>query len=190
MPVYPLPNHRDGRQATVSDGVHTTEDVKAGRAKRQHRGSDIMYRRKAAATAPQHPYGSKWYEIPSDYDCVVLATHTGQVIMAEDSRTGWWVVLDLGEGIGLAYHHLRRVLVVPGAVVGEGTPLGFVGGNTAEGAYGLWHLHFDVADAVRFDVKDMRRMNRLDGHFVDPELHHLKGLRHVPLEEVGGGYGG
>lgn len=163
----------------ISDDFHSLADVRAGRAKRQHRGADLMYR-KRLPTSPKHPYSSKWYEIPADYDVPVLACETGRVALAEDSPTGWWVVLDLGQDVGLAYHHLRSVLVKPGAFVGEGTPLGLVGGSPRPGDYGLWHLHFDRATRGEFNARRMRLLNRLDGVFEDPAPYLAK-LGHVAL---------
>lgn len=191
--VFPLPDHLDGRPAVLSDGFHTLDDVKARRARRQHRGGDFMYRRRARAEHPQHPYGSPWYEVPlpadlGGYDVPVLAPETSGVVLAEDSPTGWWVVLELGEGRAVACHHMRSVLVVPGAVVGAGTPLGILGGSPRAGDYGLWHLHFDRAEGVGLDVARMRRDNRIDGHFVDP-LPYLASARHVLLADVPGGFG-
>lgn len=182
--IFPLPNHRDGRQASVSDGFHSLADIAAGHAKRQHRGSDLMYRRTVKADpAKEHPYGSTWYEIPANYPTPALATHTGRVVLAENSVTGWWVVLDIGGAVGLAYHHLQNVVVRPGAFVGAGTPLGTVGGSPRPGDYGLWHLHFDRAEGCKFDIGRMARYNRMDGVFSDPEKTHLPGLRHVALPD-------
>ena len=83
MSTFPLPLHADGRPGRISDGFHSIDAVHAGRAKRQHRGADLMYR-KLLPTAPQHPYSSKWYEIPKPprlggYDVPVLAVETGKI---------------------------------------------------------------------------------------------------------------
>lgn len=183
MPTYPLPNHRDGRLAVISDGFHSMADVRAGKAKRQHRGADCMYR-KAAASTPVHPFSSKWYEIPADYCTPVLAPETGVVMAACELRTGWWVALGFGKGRAMACHHLKGSLVTVGNVVGEGTVLGFVGGSPT--GYGLYHAHVDYATDCGLAPARLKRLGRLDGKFVDP-AEYLKGCRHVSLESTGFG---
>ncbi len=190
MSTYPLPRHVDGRKACVSDGFHTLDDLRLGRSKRQHRGADIMFR-KLLPSKPQHPHSSKWYEIPKPlihggYDVPVLAVGTGMVAAAGRLNTGCWVALDLGGGVGVAYHHLSRVLVQPGLCVGEGTPLGFVGGSPV--GYGLWHLHFDYATGCRWEPARLAKICRLDGTFGNPAPF-LATCRHVTLAESWGELG-
>ena len=187
MATFPLPRHADGRLSRISDGFHSIDDVHAGRAKRQHRGNDLMYR-KFLPNSPQHPYGSKWYEIPKPaslggYDVPVLATETGIVVAAGTLSTGGWVALDYGGGRGVAYHHLSSVLVTTGPVVGEGTPLGFVGGSPV--GYGLWHVHWDMAVGCKFDRVRLAKLGRLDGTFIDGAAYLAK-CQHVALAEVWG----
>lgn len=162
-----MPNHPDGRKPTISDGYHSLADVRAGKAQRQHRGCDVMYR-KPHATTPVHPYSSKWYEIPNPaggWDCPVLAVGVGRVVVAEKLATGFWVALDMGGGVGVAYHHLRAVWAQPGAFVGEGTELGLVGGSPV--GYGLWHLHFDRAVGCSFGARHLAK-GLMGGTYQDP----------------------
>jgi murein DD-endopeptidase MepM/ murein hydrolase activator NlpD len=187
MPVFPLPRHRDGRKANISDGFHSRADFKAGRAPREHRGADLLYWCSPAVT-PNHPYTNKngRYEIPSDYDVPVLAPQTGVVVASAQLATGWWVALGLSKGLGFAVHHLKAALVTTGAVVGEGTTLGFVGGSPRAGDYGLFHAHVDYATGCGFAPTRLRALGRLDGRFVDPEPY-LRTCRHVDLSETGFG---
>lgn len=193
--IFPLPKHNDGRKASVSDGFHAKGDMKY-RNGVGHRGSDVMYRKKAAS-APVHPYSSKWYEIPKPaglggYDVPVLAVETGKIVAACKLTTGYWVALDLGGGVGVAYHHLQHIFVdatqVDGAypVVGEGTPLGSVGGSPV--GYGLWHLHFDKATGCKFDANFLAKYGRLDGKFVDAGKY-LAGCTHLSLVDAWGEHG-
>jgi murein DD-endopeptidase MepM/ murein hydrolase activator NlpD len=162
-----------------------------------------MYRKKAAST-PVHPYSSKWYEVPKPtgtvdgygiiggYNVPVLAVETGEVIAAGKLDTGFWVALDIGNGNGVAYHHLREIFVSAAVtdgmhpVVGEGTPLGILGGSPT--GYGLWHLHWDKATSCKFDPRFLAKYGRLDGVFIDAGKY-LATCKHLSLEEAWGDHG-
>ncbi len=184
-----MPIHQDGRKPRISDGRHTKADVEARGSGRVHRGQDLMYRRRKAARRPyDHPWSSKWYEIPRDIRTPALAAFTGKVIAAGILETGGVVFLDHGGGIGTAYHHLRVVLVgqnvyvavgaslasgamsigAPefgiGDTVPAGYPVGVVGGSPI--GYGLVHLHFDYVTGLNVKRSTLRR-GRLSGSFQD-----------------------
>jgi murein DD-endopeptidase MepM/ murein hydrolase activator NlpD len=122
----------------------------------------------------------------------VLAVETGKVVAATKLDTGYWVALDLGGGIGVAYHHLRHIFVdaalVDGQypVVGEGTPLGTLGGSPI--GYGLWHLHWDKALGCQFNPAFLAKYGRLDGTFVDAAKY-LAGCTHLSLQDAWGEHG-
>lgn len=189
--IYPLPLHMDGRKATISDGFHSSKDVADGKAKRQHRGADFMYRRRLPVLFPAkaHPWGSRWYEIPQNYQVPALACENGIVLVAEKIKTGWWVALALGMevspaaagGKALAYHHLDSICVHAGDAVRAGQPLGIVGGSPV--GYGLKHLHFDLAVNCRFDLNRIKTLGRLDGLHIDPSAY-VKAFRHLTLDQA------
>lgn len=189
--TYPVSIHEDGRKPRISDGHHSKADVAAKRAKRQHRGQDIMYRRRTAARRPYgHPWSSRWHEIPRDVRTPALAAFTGRVIAAGIIDTGGLIMLDHGDGIGTAYHHLRGVNVgaaiymavaeTPslasgaislgrpkfriGDIVPAGYPIGVVGGSPT--GRGLVHLHFDKVTNLNAKRSTLRR-GRLFGTFQD-----------------------
>jgi hypothetical protein len=190
VPTYPLPKHADGRKAQISDGYHSREDYSSGKSKRVHRGADIMYwipRLAKHRGKVDHPYSTGGYEIPrpsqlGGYDVPVLATETAEVFAVRRIRTGWWVGLHLGGGRCVAYHHLSFVMVAEGYAVGEGTPLGHVGGSPV--GYGLLHLHFDYAVNCK-----RRNAERLDGVFHDPADYLKTCTRHLTLEQAWNGDG-
>lgn len=210
-PVYPLPRHADGRKAQISDGYKSEAEwtawklydaaIRAGeqptkppfpRPPRQHRGADIMYwipRLSPRRGLKRLPYSTGGYEIPppagepGGFDVPALAPEAGQVVAAARLSTGWWVALDIGNGVGLAHHHLRCVLVERGQLVARGQPLGLVGGSPV--GYGLWHLHFDRAERCRFDRAALERRGRLDGRFVDPAPYLARAV-HLTLEQAWG----
>ena len=188
--IYPLPRHADGRKASISDHFHSAADVKAGRAKRRHRGCDLMYWRPLLQRrGVRHPYQSAGYEVPppaelGGYDVPVLATELALVMLVQKLTTGWAVALRLEGGAGIVYHHVRGPMVSPGAFVPEGAPVAYVGGSPI--GYGLWHLHLDRYPKVTAWVFD--DLGRLGGGEEDPAPY-LKGGRSLTLEEAWGGVG-
>lgn len=190
--TWPIPRHLDGRPPRVSDSYHSAEDKAAGRSGRVHRGQDIMYRRREAAPKPyDHPWTSKYYEIPKNVLTPALAPWLGRIIAAGIIATGGVVWLDHGDGIGSGYHHLRGLLVgdeilqsegptlVRGAknvvslgapefkvgqIVPAGYPVGIVGGSPT--GYGLVHLHADVVKDLDVARSTLER-GRLAGKFQD-----------------------
>lgn len=136
--IYPVPNHPDGRLAQISDGFHAIGDMKY-RAGKGHLGADIMYRKRSSSPA-QHPWSSKWYEIPPRTPALAIAE--GRVIFAAKIGTGHQVRIDHGDQIATGYFHMSELLVSVGVTVAGGTPVGIVGGSPV--GYGLVHLHFDL----------------------------------------------
>jgi murein DD-endopeptidase MepM/ murein hydrolase activator NlpD len=206
--VFPLPRSLDGRAPTISDGFHSKADLAAGKAKRQHRGSDWMYRR-AKPGKFTHPWQSKAFEIPSDVQTPALAIWRGRVLVAGLIRTGGVVFLDHGGGLATAYHHLRGLLVgnrqvisrspyyevgqieymgKPELDVGDevpaGYPVGIVGGSPV--GYGLVHLHLDVATDVDIKNSTLER-GRLAGRF--QAMPSTRGWRLLDFEAAWGDQG-
>jgi murein DD-endopeptidase MepM/ murein hydrolase activator NlpD len=144
--AWPVPIAADGRRPTISDGFHEAGDptVRNGAG---HRGQDVMYR-KAWPSAPKHPWSSRWYEMLPRTPAI--AARSGEVFRCGRLSTGWHVILDHGEGIGTAYHHLSELVagIEHGSFVHTASPLGVIGGSPV--GYGLVHLHFDVAIGGRF----------------------------------------
>jgi murein DD-endopeptidase MepM/ murein hydrolase activator NlpD len=155
--VWPVPISADQRLPQISDGFHPAGNPKV-RGGVGHRGQDIMYRRPrfGPAHAP-FPWSSPHYEMLPRTPA--LAAHEGHVYRSGRLTTGFEVVIDHGDGIGTAYHHLSALLegAERGQFVGRGQPIGIVGGSPI--GYGLVHLHFDVAVDGRFidAAKPMRR---------------------------------
>ena len=191
LPVWtwPIPKHQDGRGPRISDGRKTKAQRDAKGSGRIHRGMDLMYRRKRASKRPyNHPWSSKWYEIPEDVPTPVLAAFTGRVIAAGIIDTGGLIMLDHGDGIGTAYHHLRGVYVgaryymsegpsllgnaawLPletvrvGGIVQAGEVIGAVGGSPR--GYGLCHVHFDLVHGLNARASTLKR-GKLKGRFQD-----------------------
>lgn len=176
---FSLPIHPDGRKATISDGFHERGDMRY-RNGVGHRGFDAMWR-KRLASPPDHPWSSKWYEAQKGRRVPVLARGPGRVVIAELLSTGGWVVLDHGMGVGTAQHHLAELLVVPGQLVVAGQPVGIMGGSPI--GYGLVHDHDDTAIGCAFDVKRMRKYQRIDGTCIDPAPFMTKAI-HITESEA------
>ena len=84
------------------------------------------------------------------YDPVVAAA-SGTVFYVGDFGTGGrTVMIDIGQGISIIYHHLNNYAVVKGDTVDAGQVVGYVG---MTGVTGGPHLHFSV---------------RLNGQYVNP----------------------
>jgi hypothetical protein len=208
--VAPMPTAIDGRSPQVSDGFHSAADLAAGKSKRQHRGTDWMFRCKKANQPPSHPWQSKWYEVPRGAPTPALAVWPGRVIAAGIIRTGGVVFIDHGGGLATAYNHLRGVLVGDvelssdganltdrialrggkceiriGDDVPAGYPVGIVGGSPV--GYGLVHLHLDVATGTDVKRSTLAR-GRLSGTFVDPGKR-VTGWRVLSYEQAWGDVG-
>jgi biotin carboxyl carrier protein len=175
---FSLPIHPDGRRARISDGVNLPSLAGYDPTRRQHRGFDAMYR-KPARSAPRHPWSSPWYEVPEPpARTPVLARGAGVVVECGRLNTGSWVVLDHGDGLGTAAHHLAELLVEPGQRVGSGQPIGILGGSPI--GYGLVHDHEDTAVGCAFNLKKLRRYERLDGRHINPAPF-MRAARHVTV---------
>lgn len=109
------------------------------------------------------PFGARaspFTGLPSRHEGVDLLAPPGSRVLAAAAgrvlRAGWSgsfglaVEIDHGRGVTTRYAHLARVLVRPGAAVGEGQPVGLVGSS---GRSTGPHLHYEV---------------RLAGEAVDP----------------------
>lgn len=166
LSVYPVCTDA-GRRARISDGYHSAADLAAGRAKRQHRGADLMWRRLSPAITLDH-FSSRWHYAPrGEWARVVVAAGPGRVVVARSSWaehgkvTGGAVILSHGAlmiggqstAVYTGYHHLSRVLVPDGGIVEAGEPIGVMGASPtpATAAWptpvlgGLVHLHYDLA---------------------------------------------
>jgi murein DD-endopeptidase MepM/ murein hydrolase activator NlpD len=174
--VWPMADARDGTRAQVSDGFHTKADLKAGRAKRTHRGVDIMYWSRVVLP-PDHPYVSPSGRFHIPIGTFALAAGPGVVTVSRKLATGWAVCIDHGSGVETAYHHMFGAEVEVGKVVRAGQRVGLVGGTPASSDLprgGLVHLHFDLV---------------VKGKFVDPEPY-LRTWPHLvvprPTSRIGG----
>ena len=81
-------------------------------------------------------------DISADEGTPVVAANTGRVAFAGDLTVrGRSVILDHGDGVFSAYHHLSEVAVVEGQPVNKGDLVGLVGHTgLAEGP----HLHWEI----------------------------------------------
>jgi murein DD-endopeptidase MepM/ murein hydrolase activator NlpD len=107
---------------------------------REHRGVDIMYRKKRRIGVANYPWATTSYEMFPNTPALAYAA--GMVVSSQPLSTGHQVVIDHGDGLKTGYEHLSRRLVDVGQQVEAGQPIGIIGGSPT--GYGLVHLHFDV----------------------------------------------
>jgi murein DD-endopeptidase MepM/ murein hydrolase activator NlpD len=178
LEFFPVPRALDGRQARISDGFHSVADWEAGRARRAHRGVDIEWPRRVAAltaAAKDHPWGSKWFYVPKDpHQRPIVAAAAGRVVICGPRvegglMTGQCVILEHARQVGTGYHHLEQIFAKVGDWIEAGQVVGIMGGAPPP-AFGLKHLHFDLA---------------YRGHFLD-SAPYLALLEHLTLEQAWG----
>lgn len=175
--VVPVPLHPDGRRAEVSSGWEVRSDG------RLHRGSDILYRRKAGESA-RAPNGAVppgvsvnepggWY-MPDGVPA--LSPWSGVVTVSEPRdhpdgySRGWAVRVQHSERWATQIGHIKKgsQRVKVGDRVGIGEPLGEIGGSRDN--EGLKHVHLGLYK---------------DGVLVDPEPY-VNGWQHVAIESGAG----
>lgn len=174
LDFFPVPRALDGRKASVSDGYHPVGD-KRFRNGYGHRGVDIVWKRRVPARAVDHPWGSKWFYVPRDpHQRPVVAAGAGRVVICgprieNGLLTGQCVILEHAHHVGTGYHHLESIFVKVGDWVEAGEVVGIMGGAPLP-AFGLKHLHFDLAH---------------HGKFLD-SAPYLAQLEHLTLEKAWG----
>lgn len=148
----PLPVLPDGRAAVITSAFRTKDRPK-------HDGVDLFYRwqpgdkpdfvgDKGAAGA--NPDGTPKWVVP--YGVCAIAAAAGVVQRAENSKTGYLVWIDHGNGLRTGYFHLRDVRVLIGRRVELGQALGEIGDNPAD--HDARHLHFELSPVDRCSPMD------------------------------------
>lgn len=186
----PMPRAVDGRPPVISDPFNLPGWPGYDPDHRAHRSGDWFYRIAAA-----HYHGGSHYEILPG--TTALAVLPGVVLYAElnyeawlhaksknkaDHCTGYVVVLDHGDGLRTAYHHLSRVDVDPGQSVAAGAELGLVGGSPNRAGFdpgtpGVVHLHGPDVILVKPGHHDGPTFDpQRAGLYVDPRPY-LKGAK-------------
>lgn len=138
--AWPLKVLPDGRRPTITSGHFLRNPDR-----KNHNGVDLFYRY-VPGSDPNTKVGDggrtsndKWW-IPDD--TMAIAAVPGVVELAGNSRTGWRVWIDAGDGWHVGYFHLTRIEVKPGDRVELGDPIGIVGDNPVD--TDARHLHFEI----------------------------------------------
>lgn len=139
--VFPLPDLGD-RRPEISDGF----SARATHEQRQHRGADIMFRRRhrgdlADVYRPGTRHGTPGYFMPDGVP--VLAVGAGLVTFARWTVRGYTVTIRHPEGVTTYYTHMASLAVALGQSVDAGTPIGTVGGDPKDPRH-LMHLHIEL----------------------------------------------
>jgi murein DD-endopeptidase MepM/ murein hydrolase activator NlpD len=146
--VWPVPSWQ-GRAPVVSDGWGSRRDG----GTRKHRGVDIMFKRMRrdellAEYPPGTPDGAKWFFMPRGL--VAVAAADGVVRSAGWAPSGNAIVIHHSSAWATFYAHLATLLVVDGARVTTGQPLGLIGADPQD-RQRLRHLHFALWHGARSD---------------------------------------
>ncbi len=130
--VWPMPTWQ-GMECKVSDGFSRHKTAR----KRQHLGSDLMYRNERRMKR-NLPETTPWYHCPSD-TVPMMAMGPGHVWFAGKTSTGWTVKIDHGLSVGFPlvtyYTHMSKLLIPEhsegpdGIEVGPGDQIGYVGNS-------------------------------------------------------------
>lgn len=145
---YPLRLLEGGRGPVITSGFYTENPSRS-----THKGVDFFYR---WTDSDQHmPTGDggaiekrgkrKWWIPPGTY---AVAAASGVVQVAANSKTGYRVWIDHGNGERTGYFHLQDCVVNAGDKVAAGDGLGQVGDNP--NGHDATHLHFEVSPTDRY----------------------------------------
>lgn len=196
---FPMPRLVDGRPPILTSGFNLPNHPGYDPKGRNHRGGDFFHE----ARELHWPLGDGHFGIYPDTPA--LAVLPGVVVFAELNYESWvnpgeWkkgnreacctgyvVVIDHGEGLRTATHHLASVCVEPGKRVEAGEMIGIVGGSPNRaggkpGSPGIHHVHLDTI-RVTPAHKDGERFNAQHaGSYCNPKPF-LKGAKYVQAGE-------
>jgi hypothetical protein len=154
---WPLRCLADGRKPIITSGFYSDNPSRP-----THRGVDMFFR--WLDSDPNVPVGDggairrkgkrRWWIPPNTF---AVAAAAGIVQRAGDTRTGFRVWVDHGNGERTGYFHgwaLAGGLTV-GSVVEAGQPLITVGDNPR--GHDATHLHFEVSPVGRYDPANPRK---------------------------------
>ncbi len=139
----PLPELKDGRKAVVTSSFRPPDRA-------NHNGVDLFYTWRPGdqpdfvgdkGAAGRNADGSPRWVVPDR--TFAIASARGTVLTAGNSKTGYRVWIDHGNGLRSGYFHLLDIRVGVGWKVEAGTPLGLVGDNPAD--HDGRHLHFELS---------------------------------------------
>jgi len=148
----PLPKLPDGRVAAITSEFRPPD-------RPNHDGVDLFYPWRAGdepdfvgdkGCAGKTADGKPKWVIP--YNTFAIAAAHGTVLTAGNSKTGYRVWIDHGNGLRSGYFHLLDVRVGVGWPVEAGTPLGLVGDNPAD--HDGRHLHFELSPVDEYAPMD------------------------------------
>jgi len=146
---WPLPMLEDGRRPIITSGFYTENPSRSS-----HKGVDMFY--KWLDSDPDVPVGNggaiekpkgnrKWW-YPDG--AVAIAAASGVVQKAGNTKTGFRVWVDHGNGQRSGYFHGASALVCEGDVIVAGTPVIVVGDNPS--GNDAKHLHFEVSPVDKY----------------------------------------
>lgn len=145
----PLPALPDGRRATITSEYRTA-------SRPDHDGVDLFYRWKQGdqparrgngLAAGKNPDGTPKWVVP--FGVCALAAAAGTVQIAGNTKTGYRLWIDHGNGYRTGYFHLLDVRVAVGQFVELGCELGQVGDNPNDKGDAR-HLHFELSPVDRY----------------------------------------
>jgi murein DD-endopeptidase MepM/ murein hydrolase activator NlpD len=152
--IWPLLCLPDGRQPIITSGFKTENGSRP-----THDGVDMFFR--WLDSDPDVALGDGgaikrngkrrwWY--PENY--VAVAAASGVVKTAGNTRTGWRVWIDHGNGERSGYFHGASLLVEERQHVSAGDPVMVVGHNPS--GHDAKHLHFEISPVDRYAPKNPR----------------------------------
>lgn len=144
----PLPILEGRKPAQITSGF-------GPRGGKQHNGVDLFYEWKEndrpdfvgdKGGATKRADGKPKWVVP--YGISAIAAAPGRVQIAGNSKTGYRLWIDHGNGLRTGYFHLLDLKVAVGQDVVLGQALGLVGDNPAD--HDGRHLHFELSPVDRY----------------------------------------
>lgn len=145
---WPLPRLRDGREPYVTSSFKPKD-------RPNHVGLDLFYEWRPGdkpdfvgdkGCAGRKPSGEPKHVVPFGVD--MIAPADGEVQIAGNSKTGYRLWIDHGNGLRSGGFHLLDLKVAIGDAVKRGQRLGLVGDNPAD--HDGRHLHFELSPVDRY----------------------------------------
>lgn len=145
---WPLPALPDGREPYVTSSYKPKD-------RPNHVGIDLFYAWRKGdkpdfvgdkGCAGKKPDGTPKHVVPFGVD--MIAPAEGQIQIAGNSKTGYRLWIDHGNGLRSGGFHLLDLKVAVGDTVKRGQRLGLVGDNPAD--HDGRHLHFELSPVDRY----------------------------------------